>query len=256
MDSTGPITKAKWIAVQQIGSVVAVVPAKLTSARIPQKNLARIENQALFLFSAFAGISALGADNVFVSSESDELLRDAGAAGAEGILRPHSLSLPHVRNLDVLTHALDEITRHRGCRPEMVLLLQPTHPFRNPDDLSRAIALMCQHPDADSMIALKALPSVSGELDGARFVPDGLEHAASAERPIRYVNTGSFYLLRTARTIDRRRLLGDAVLGFELSRPDLEIDIDHPEQLSMARALAEHFRQDLIDYGLIGGRRT
>ncbi len=67
----------------------------------------------------------------------------------------------------------------------------------------------------------------------------------------RYVNSGSFYVLRVSQTIDRGSFFGSVISGFVLTRPEMEIDIDRPEQLAMARGLAEHFHDDLFSYGLI-----
>jgi CMP-N-acetylneuraminic acid synthetase len=234
--------------------VVALVPAKLSSQRIPGKNRISLSGQELFIFSILAGVKASGIADVFVSSESAALLESARSLGAQPILRPVALSAPDITNLSVIEHALNEVQFLRGRRPDLLVLLQPTHPFRCPSDIEAAIKVLLDDDDADSVFALRPLEDLTGAMSGGRFLPDVPLPRNRAIEPQRYVNTGSFYVLRVSQTIDLGSFFGSAIRGFVLTRPEMEIDIDHPEQLAMARGLAELFHDDLLSYGLIAQR--
>ena len=234
--------------------VVALVPVKLSSQRIPGKNIVCLLGQELFAFSIQAGIKAAGIAEVFVSSESSTVLESACRLGAHPILRPVALSAPDVTNQRVVEHALNEVHCVRGRRPDLLVLLQPTHPFRCPRDIDAAIKVLQDDAEADSVFALRRFDDLTGTLLDDRFMPDvPLPRNRTAEQQ-RYVNTGSFYVLRVSQTIDRGSFFGAAIRGFVLTRPEMEIDIDHPEQLAMARGLAELFHDDLHSYGLIAQR--
>ncbi|MBK8918478.1 MAG: hypothetical protein KA603_04885 [Azonexus sp.] len=235
---------------------VALVPAKLTSQRVPNKNLQEVGGQALYVYSVRAGLHTPGIAETFVSSESQELLDSGASWGAHPILRPASLCDPLVSNQMVIAHALEYIEAARGRRPDLLVLLQPTHPFRCPGDIAGAMGLMAGDPDADSVFALRLDDELGGRLDGGQFVPEvPLPRRRRSEVP-RYANTGSFYILRVSRTIAKGSFFGHRIRGFVLSRPEMEIDIDRPEQLAMARALAEFFRDDLRAYGLLDAERS
>jgi CMP-N-acetylneuraminic acid synthetase len=231
--------------------VVALVPAKLSSQRIPGKNRISLSGQELFAFSILAGKNASGIAEVFVSSESAAVLESAHRLGVHPILRPVALSAPDVTNQRVVEHALNEVQCLRGRRPDLLVLLQPTHPFRCPSDIEAAIKVLLDDVEADSVFALRPFEDLTGTISQGRFLPDVPlpRHRAGESR--RYVNTGSFYVLRVSQTIDRGSFFGSTIRGFVLTRPEMEIDIDHPEQLAMARGLAELFHDDLLSYGLI-----
>jgi len=231
--------------------VVALVPVKISSRRIPGKNIVRILGQELFVFSIQAGIQASCISEVFVSSESSKVLESACRLGAQPILRPVALSAPDVTNQNVIEHALNEVHRLRGRRPDLLVLLQPSHPFRCPSDIDAAIKILIEDHEIDSVFALRLFRDLTGIFSGYRFVPDvHLPRDRAAEQQ-RYVNTGSFYVLRVSQTIDRGSFFGEIIRGFILTRPEMEIDIDYPEQLVMAGALAELFHEDLLSYGLM-----
>lgn len=231
--------------------VVAVVPAKLTSVRLPQKNLAQIEGQALFVYSIRAALQSKLIDEVVVSSESESLLATAGAFGARTVLRPESLSGNKVTNQAVLAHVLDELEQQGAGCPELIVLLQPTHPFRVPADIDAAIARLGESAEFSSIFALRADSRLFGRLDGQRFVPDvPLPRQRDRERT-RYENTGAFYILDVAKTVRAKSFFGDRIGGFVLSRPELEIDIDEPIDLEIARAMARYYRHDLESLSLL-----
>jgi CMP-N-acetylneuraminic acid synthetase len=231
--------------------VVALVPVKISSRRIPGKNIVRILGQELFVFSIQAGIQASRIAEVFVSSESSNVLESACRLGAKPILRPMALSAPDVTNQAVIEHALNEVHRLRGRRPDLLVLLQPTHPFRCPCDIDAAIKALLDNPEADSVFALRRLDELTGIMLDDRFMPDASLPRNRAAEQQRYVNTGSFYVLRVSQTVDHGSFFGAVIRGFVLTRPEMEIDIDHPEQLAMGRAIAELFYEDLLSYRLI-----
>ena len=136
------------------GRVVAVVPAKLTSVRLPRKNVADLGGYPMFYYSVRAAQLCPEIDEVYVSSESAEILDAAEAFGARTILRPAALSAPHVTNQDVLCHVLEEMRQHQEAAPELLVLLQPTHPLRQPREISEGIRRMHRDQTADTLLTV------------------------------------------------------------------------------------------------------
>ncbi len=236
---------------ENLPNVLAVVPAKLTSVRIPRKNVEQILGTELFLYSVRAALSSKLITRVAVSSECPDVLTLASRAGATSILRPPELSAQSVPNQAVLEHALTQMQSVSGFSADILVLLQPTHPFRAPSDIDRAIVMLRQNSDATSVIALKPINSYSGHLDNWRFVPHEPFSTPRNLRQTGYINSGSFYALRVSETLSKKTFFGAHVYGLPLSRPELEIDIDEPADLIVARVLAEHYKADLLNFGLI-----
>jgi N-acylneuraminate cytidylyltransferase len=89
-------------------------------------------------------------DRIVVSTDSEEIADVARAHGADvPFLRPAELARDETPMWPVVRHALAELDEQ-----ESVLLLQPTNPFRLPDDVARAAALLDARPDADGVAAV------------------------------------------------------------------------------------------------------
>lgn len=113
--------------------ILAVVPARGGSKGIPLKNLQLIDGVPLV---ALAGrvIQELGeVDRAVISTDHDEIAAVAEAAGISApFRRPEDLSGDRIGDIDVLIHALEVCEAHDGVQYDIVLMLQPTSPLRQP----------------------------------------------------------------------------------------------------------------------------
>lgn len=228
--------------------VVAVVPTKLTSVRLPRKNVADLGGRPLFYYSVRAAQLCPEIDSVYVSSEAPEILETAAGFGAEVIERPVELSDPKVTNLGVLEHALAEISHRRGGVPELLVLLQPTHPLRQPSAISRGVEQMRRDPQADTLLSVLKTDELRGEIRDGRYIPEFSLPRNKATEPNLYRNTGSFYIFRVANTVARGRMFTDSFLPLVLDRPEFEVDIDETSDLELARCVLAANREAFADF--------
>ena len=121
-------------------------------------------------------------------------------------------------------------------KPDYVLLLQPTHPFRQPSDIDSAIDTFV-NGQSDCMLAVTREDVLLGILDGPTFIPEFDLPRDKSKEPNRYRNTGSFYLFRPSQTFLSKSKFGKNLSAYVLPSPELEIDIDHPPDLHLAEAL-------------------
>ena len=134
--------------------VVALVPAKMTSRRLPRKNMALLAGAPLFVHAVRVARRAAGIVDIFVSTESDDLAARAREEPCHLIRRPPRLSAPKTSNIEVMKHALDDMRRNGFEEPVLIVLLQPSHPFRVPDEIDLAISRMLADPAATSLISV------------------------------------------------------------------------------------------------------
>lgn len=222
--------------------VAALVPAKLASRRLPRKNVAELGGAPLFVHAVRTANAVRGVAGVFVSTEADEVAALARGERCRVIRRPAALAGPRVTNLAVMRHAASEIARLAGAAPELIVLLQPTHPFRDPAEIGRAIAAMLADPDASSLVSVAPVGRAVGTVrDGRWEPPEALATGATKARPASVANRGAFYVFRRRLTIDRDVFFGERILAHELEKPDLDVDIDTAWDLEVARlALQRH----------------
>lgn len=221
--------------------VTAFIPAKMTSRRLPKKNMCDLCGQPLLYYSVKLAQLCGAVDRVVVCSESEEVCRYAENLGAASIPRPEELSQDHVPNTSVLKWWYDlEVEK-----PKIVALLQPTHPLRHPDDLDCAARKMLQESPAvtDTCFAVVREDILLGVIKDDRFVPEFLLPRDKSREPARYRNTGSFYLLRPERTFLTGKPYGSRFGAHILQRPEFEVDIDEASDLEMARCLLQAHRK-------------
>ncbi|MCK5220275.1 MAG: hypothetical protein KAR14_01735, partial [Candidatus Aminicenantes bacterium] len=72
-------------------------------------------------------------------------------------LRPSELAMDNSPDIDYLKHALEWIEIHRGWKPEILVILQPTMPFRTIEDVDNTLQFMLDQK-CDSVRTL-ALPT-------------------------------------------------------------------------------------------------
>lgn len=218
---------------------VAIVPAKMSSVRLPQKNMMDFGGNPLFTFSVRAAQLSNGIDEVYVSSEDDNLLSVASQSGSKTIKRPSSLSASDITNHQVLLHALDQISRQNKRRPDLLVLLQPTHPLRSPSDIEQALIEMKEDLQADSLFTVVKTDELRGTIEEDRFKPEFPLPRNKREEPSLYRNTGSFYILRVNKTLEQGSFFGQNIRPYVLKRPEFEIDIDEASDMAQARTMLE-----------------
>lgn len=115
--------------------IVAIIPARGGSKRIPGKNIKPFRGQPVIAYSIEAARKAGVFDRIIVSTDSTEIAEIAREYGAEiPFLRPGELADDFAPTGPVLLHALDWLTRHVG-RVRSFCCIYPVAPFIDPQDL-------------------------------------------------------------------------------------------------------------------------
>ena len=111
--------------------VLAVVPARGGSKGIPLKNLVTLGGRSLIEIVAKFIQQVEIFDAKVVSTDSDEIACAARDAGLDvPFSRPKDLAGDIVADVDVLIHALIETEKLMGLHYDIIVMLQPTSPFR------------------------------------------------------------------------------------------------------------------------------
>ncbi|MEX0807995.1 MAG: acylneuraminate cytidylyltransferase family protein [Dongiaceae bacterium] len=123
--------------------VLVVVPARGGSQGVKLKNLREIGGVPLVVQAGRIAIALDFADRCIVSTDHAEIARVATEAGlAAPFVRPEALSGAVISDLQVLTHALEEMERIDGRRYDIVVMLQPTSPSRTVQHVRDTVTLL------------------------------------------------------------------------------------------------------------------
>ena len=121
----------------------AIIPARKGSKGVPGKNTKILGKHPLVAHTILAAKEVITPKHIFVSTDCQKIQHIAKKYGAEPAeLRPDEISQDDTHMHSVILHALDYFDKHASLQPEdIVILLQPTSPFRNAAHIAEAVEL-------------------------------------------------------------------------------------------------------------------
>ncbi|MDB9806283.1 hypothetical protein OAC03_00300 [Amylibacter sp.] len=115
--------------------IVAMIPARLGSQRIPRKNLRLLGDKVITQWVAEACNTAGVFDNVYINSEALIFDKIANTSGVKFYQRPQHLSTSDATNDDF---ALDFIN---NIECDVLVQVNPTSPFTTPEDIRGVVEM-------------------------------------------------------------------------------------------------------------------
>ena len=221
---------------------LAVVAARGGSKGIPLKNLIDICGKPLIAWTVMQAAAARGVDVVAVSSDSDEILAAAEAAGAVGVRRPDAISGDLDSSESAWLHALDTLDGKLGPF-ERIVALQATSPIREPSDIEQALEAF-ERDKLDSLLSVCEVEDYFNWRIGANG-PEPINydfHNRRMRQQIekRYLENGSFYVLIPSLLRERKNRLGGKI-GFHLMERHKMFQIDRMEDIKLCAAIMQSY---------------
>ncbi|NNU16759.1 NTP transferase domain-containing protein [Parvularcula sp. ZS-1/3] len=207
--------------------VVAFVPAKGSSERIPSKNLRVLDGEHLFKRKLRQLLECETIDEIYLDTESDEIIALAKDLDVKVIRRDPSLSTNATDGHEMFANECRQV-------PDADIYVQClcTAPFVDADTIDRAIQALL-NSDCDSLVAVsrtKQYQWADGEpLYGHGRIPN------SVDLPDSVVEAMSLYAVKRTGDGSPSKRFGRNPLLFELDAREM-LDINYPKDL----ALAEH----------------
>jgi N-acylneuraminate cytidylyltransferase len=219
--------------------IVAILPARGGSKRIPRKNVRVFCGKPMIAWPIEAARRSGLFDRIMVSTDDPEITAVATAAGAEvPFTRPAELSDDHAPTLPVIRHALEWLARD-GCTVDFACCIYATAPFLEPGFLQEGLTTLRANPDTDFVFPVVAFGFPifrSLKLDEERrvsmFWPEH-ELSRSQDLPPAYHDAGQFYWGTAHAWRTRDRVFSSRARAILLP-PHLVQDIDTPEDWKRA----------------------
>ena len=223
--------------------VLALIPARGGSRRVPRKNLAPLGGITLVRRVLETALASTRVDAVILSSEDDAILAEAEGLDVLAHRRSAALASDTARAYDVAVDALAAAEASLGAF-DVLALVQCTTPFTLPVDVDEALAKLEATPDARSIVTIVQAPDVAQPLKLKRFergrVRPYLDDDAltpSHELPELWVRNGALYACRVA-LLGEGLLVESEPLGHPMP-PERSIDINTPLDLAFCEFLLQ-----------------
>lgn len=221
--------------------VLAVIPARGGSKGVPRKNIRLVGGKPLIAYTIEPVLAVKHRlHRLIVSTEDAEIAEVAQRFGAEvPFLRPDDLGGDKVPMVPVLQHAVKTIEEMDGIRLDWVLLLQPTCPFRAPEDILAALDLAAAG-GCDSVISVVRVlahhPILMKKIENDQLLPFIIEEKEGTRRqdytPPAYMRNGSIYLTRRDNLLENNSIWGKVIRPY-LMPEERSVNVDSELDLKL-----------------------
>jgi CMP-N,N'-diacetyllegionaminic acid synthase len=213
-------------------SAVAIIPARGGSKGLPGKNIRAVCGKPLIAWSIEKAQRSRCLDEIVVSTDDPQIAQVAREYGAAvPFLRPAALATDVASTYDVIRHAVAHY-QAAGREFDYTVLLEPTSPLREDDDVDRMLAALDAQADQfDAIVSVGLVnehPSVMKRLNGPRlepFHPDLEQAARRQDRTHAYFPFGVAYIAKTTALLQQNTFYMQRCLAFTIKRyQNYEID--------------------------------
>lgn len=232
-----------------MANILCLIPARAGSKRIPGKNTRLLGPFPLVEHTIRAAIKASCFSSIVVSSDSEAVLSIVQAyPEVIGMSRFAKNGSDCATVADVLDEVLFRLGDFGLTRPDAVLVLQPTSPFRKVSTILQAVALHELH-SKDSIISVS--PAATHPYWCKRVSEDGIlsdfsifeESVQSQGLPDAYALNGAIYLCSVDNFLKSRSLYSKNTRALVMDSAVESLDIDTPDDWLIAEAVYESLKQ-------------
>lgn len=209
--------------------VMAIIPARGGSKRLPQKNILPLAGKPLIHWTIEAAQKSKYIDNIFVSTDDKEI---ANVASKLNIfipeLRPPELATDKTSTNDVLNYTINKFAENFN----IILLLQPTSPLRTAYHIDESLEMFIKK-NASTVVSVTPCEhsplwanSLPPNLSMNNFIKeDSLKR--SQELEVYYRINGAIYILNKNQFIQDKKISYTDKSFAYIMPPYLSVDIDN-----------------------------
>ncbi|MCA1919658.1 MAG: acylneuraminate cytidylyltransferase family protein [Flavobacterium piscis] len=212
---------------------IAIIPARGGSKRLPQKNIKLLDGFPLLSFSIlFAQANSEIIDEIYVSTDDEDIKNIALKYGAKVIDRPKDLSGDLEPTVSALKHVLQSV----DSEVDNVFLLQATNPIR-PKNLLKEAFEIYQKENSNSLFTVSRNHKKFGKITDQKFIPYNYKIGQrSQDIESLYFENGLLYITKASLILEDIIISEDA-FPFEIDHIFASVDIDTQEDFDYAEYL-------------------
>jgi CMP-N,N'-diacetyllegionaminic acid synthase len=236
-------------------SIVALIPARAGSKRVPDKNIKPLAGHPLIAYSIAAALESRIFAAVIVSTDSQQYLDVAKHYGAEApYLRPPEIAGDLSPDIEWVTYTLQRLRADRRTF-DCFSILRPTSPFRHASTIVRAWQQFLEEEGVDSLRAVEKCKQHPGKMwvvRGTRMLP--LLPLSPAEQPWHssqyqalpevYVQNASLEIAWSKVVFEGRTIAGNVQMPF-FTQAHEGFDVNHPEDWRLAEEMVQSGKVNL-----------
>ena len=223
------------------------MPARSGSKGLANKNILPLAGRPLLAWSIYHGLESKLVDRVICSTDDSKIAEIARIHGAETpFIRPLELSGDDANDSSFTVHAINWLSDNENWDADIVVILRPTSPIRDPADIDGVVQAMIDNPEADSCLSVveaEKSPYKMLKMGSDGFivplvkcdVPDQL-NAARQTLPKALQQTGAIHAVRGRVAVRENTVIGTKILAYDPMNQSV-IDIDSVDDFAKAEQI-------------------
>lgn len=231
--------------------ILAVITARGGSKGIPGKNIKDLCGKPLIAYTIKTAQESGVFDRIILSTDDTEIAEVAKKYGVEvPFMRPAELAQDGTPHLPVLQHAVSWLKENQNYQPDVVMLLQPTAPLRQPWHIKEALELFTAKI-ADSVVSMSEIPGHFSPYWAVAEDETGWAKLLTSQDPLHrriprrqsfpqktYYHNGAIYLFKTELLFhpDNPNFYGDKAVIYPMEEK-YSINIDSPADWILAERM-------------------
>ena len=229
-------------------NVLAIIPARGGSKGLPGKNIRPFAGKPLIVHSIETSLNCPLVSRTVVSTDDAKIAAVARAHGAQVIVRPDELAVDTALVIDAIRHAVLAVEAE-GDDIDIVILLEPTSPFRRAEDLEKCIRVLLEGR-ADSVatfteahVSPNRLWRVSDDVVEP-YIEGAVPWLPRQKQPTAHELTGQIYGVSRKILFENEDSIS-LLLGRKyavITPRETALDIDTEFDFVMAEKVMEHFQ--------------
>ena len=240
---------------------IAIITARSGSKGLPHKNIRDLAGKPLMAWTIEAAVKSGMFDTVMVSTDSEEYAHIARKYGAEvPFLRSEATSGDNSNSWDVVAEVLREY-RKLGREFDTLMLLQPTSPLRDENDIREAYRVLeetggngvvanceCDHSPLWAISYDETFSYGTGMLqvkqafDKEFNLMDKNRYNRRQALPTFHRANGSMYLVKVKRFEEDHYIYDENCYAYVMPQEN-SIDVDTELDFVIAEAVLRHFKK-------------
>jgi len=213
---------------------LCIIPARGGSKGILMKNIRTFGEKPLIAHTIDIAKKCKLFDKIVVSTDNKKIQKISESyGGTVPILRPKKFSSDTSSTFVVVKHMLNFLDKHESYNPDMVIILQPTSPFRNVKMIKNSVNLLKNLPGSSviSVAKVKEHPSISFSKKGGYLKPieKNFEKFSNRQkRSLLFHPTGAIYTFWTKNINRYKSIYGKKIIPLIVNEKEFNLDIDDP----------------------------
>ncbi len=230
--------------------VSCIIIARGGSKGIPNKNILDFCNKPLLAWTVLQAKASDQITDVWISSDSDEILNIGEQYGAIPIKRPNQFSTDISSSEDAWLHALEYIeSSGQNDLVDYVLAPQVTSPLRSPEDFSNGISQIIK-TNSDSLFSVSEIEDFFTWKNNQVGSPESINYNYLQRKPRQqiekhYLENGSFYIFKPSLLRQKRNRLGGKISMFVMERYKM-FQIDNMEDIKLCEVIMKGYQLDSL----------